>query len=83
LFAFQTEVDADTMEPKSELSSPARDWCKEMGIKGKTVEEVLNGSDNARLAIRIRFTWSMDNLRKLPVPKVRVEIHQSICYISP
>ena len=47
-FLFQTEADADTMEPKPELSSPALDWCKEMGIKGKTVEDVLNGSDNAR-----------------------------------
>jgi hypothetical protein len=45
----QVEVDPDTMEPKSELSAPALDWCKEMGIKGKTVDEILNGSDNARL----------------------------------
>ena len=36
------------MEPKAELSSAALDWCKEMGIKGKTVEDILNGADNAR-----------------------------------
>ena len=36
------------MEPKAELSSGALDWCKEMGIKGKTVEDVLSGADNAR-----------------------------------
>ena len=42
------EIDSDTMEPKSELSSAALDWCKENGIKGKTIEDVMNGSDFAR-----------------------------------
>ena len=45
------EVDNDTMEPKSELSSAAVDWCKENGIKGKTIEEILNGSDFARFVL--------------------------------
>jgi len=45
---FQVEVDNDTLEPKSELTSAAKDWCEENGIKGKTIEEVMAGADYAR-----------------------------------
>ena len=54
----QIEVDPDTMEPKSELSPPALDWCTEMGIKGKTIDEILNGSDNARfVSVILKFAF--------------------------
>jgi hypothetical protein len=41
------------MEPKSELSSAALDWCKEHGIKGKTIEEILTGSDFERCVLHV------------------------------
>ncbi len=62
------------MEPKSELSSAALDWCKEMGIKGKTVEDVLSGADNARFEFKLRqllvnaVSFVMENI---PVPIIR------------
>ncbi len=44
----KVEVDNDTMEPKPELTSAAKDWCQENGIKGKTIDEILTGADYAR-----------------------------------
>ena len=39
---FTVEVDLDTMEPKNNLSSPALDWCKEIGADSvKTVDDIL------------------------------------------
>lgn len=42
LLTLKVDVDADTLEPKSTLATPALDWCKEIGSKAKTIEEALN-----------------------------------------
>ena len=39
------EVDPDTMEPSSQLTPAALDWCRAVGSKANTVEDVLTGPD--------------------------------------
>jgi len=45
LVTLKTEVDSETMEPKSKLSSDTVDWCKEQGSKAETLDDVLAGPD--------------------------------------
>lgn len=40
------EVNTDTMEPTSKLSSAARDWCRSVGSNANTVEDILRGPDH-------------------------------------
>ncbi len=47
----KVEIDADTLEPKSELSSACLDWCKGVGSKAKTVEDA-NSDEVVQKAIQ-------------------------------
>jgi len=46
LLTLKLEVDQETLEPKSKLSESTIDWCKELGSKAETVEDVVKGPDN-------------------------------------
>lgn len=39
----KVEVDPDSLEPQSELSGPALEWCESVGSKAKTVQDIVNG----------------------------------------
>jgi len=40
------EVDPDTMEPSSQLTPAALDWCRSVGSDANTVEDIVNGPDS-------------------------------------
>jgi len=39
------EVDPDTMQPSSNLTPAALDWCRSVGSNANTVEDILSGPD--------------------------------------
>lgn len=39
------DVDPDTMEPSSNLTPAALDWCRSVGSEASTVEDIVNGPD--------------------------------------
>jgi len=41
----KVEVDADTLVPRSLLTDEAQDWCRSIGSKSETIEDVLNTPD--------------------------------------
>jgi len=45
LVTLKTEIDNDTLEPKSKLAPDTIDWCKEQGSKSETLDEVLRNPD--------------------------------------
>ena len=56
LLTMKVEVDADTMEPKEELTSAAVDWCRDTaGVKVKTLKDVLSpGPDHEKIVKAIQ-----------------------------
>ncbi len=51
LITLKVEIDQDTLEPGSELSPDAVDWCREIGSKASSVEEAA-GDDAVKRAIQ-------------------------------
>jgi len=45
LVTMKVEVDADTLVPRSLLTDEAQDWCRSIGSKSETIEDVLNTPD--------------------------------------
>jgi long-chain-fatty-acid--CoA ligase ACSBG len=45
LVTLRVEVDQESLEPKSKLTDDTIEWCKSVGSKAETVEDVLSGPD--------------------------------------
>ena len=42
---FQTEIDADSMVPKDDLTPFAMQWCKGLGCNARTLSDILMRND--------------------------------------
>ena len=40
-----SQIDSETLEPKSKLAQETIEWCKEQGSKSETLDEVLRNPD--------------------------------------
>lgn len=47
LLTLRVEVDQESLEPKSTLTEDTIEWCKSIGSKAQTMEDVLAGPDTA------------------------------------
>jgi len=45
LVTLKVEVDQETLEPKSKLTEDTIQWCKSIGSKAETIDDVLTGPD--------------------------------------
>jgi len=45
LVTLKTEIDNDTLEPKSKLAQETIEWCRDQGSKSETLDEVLRHPD--------------------------------------
>jgi long-chain-fatty-acid--CoA ligase ACSBG len=51
LLTLRVETDPDSLEPKSELTSACKEWCRGVGCKAETAEEAA-ADDAVRKAIQ-------------------------------
>ena len=51
LITLKVDIDQDTLEPKSKLTSATLDWCKEIGSSSKSIEDAI-ADDKIKSAIQ-------------------------------
>ncbi|XP_023331008.1 long-chain-fatty-acid--CoA ligase ACSBG2 [Eurytemora carolleeae] len=61
LVTLKVEVDQETLEPRSKMTDDTIEWCKSVGSKAETVEDVLTGPD---VAVMDAIQKGMDRYNK-------------------